>query len=87
MSNNTFDQAAEMFAAFTQYCEDNGVFVVVDDSGAIRLYDTDSVLNVAEQEFPDHDDPILALTETWDGGKALENNLGYFRAGYVDMVF
>jgi hypothetical protein len=87
MSNPTFDQAAELFAAFLQYCEDEGIFVAVDETGAVCLYDTDSVLNVAEQEFPDHDDPILALTETWEGTQALTANLGYFQAGYVDMVF
>lgn len=80
-------RAIELFAELSDHCSETGIYMVVDDTGVLRLYDSDSVFGLAEEEFPDCDDPILSLVETLDGVAALEKNLGYVNAGYVDMVF
>lgn len=82
-----FLRAIELFTDLSNHCSETGIYMVIDETGALRLYDSDSVFNVAEQEFSDHDDPILSLVETLDGVAALEKNLGHVNAGYVDMVF
>lgn len=82
-----FIRATELFADLLSHCTETGIFLVVDHTGGLRLYDADSVFNLAEQEFDAYDDPILALTNTLNGVETLENNLGFVGAGYVDMVF
>lgn len=82
-----FLRAIELFTNLSNHCSETGIFLVIDHTGAIRLYDADAVFNLAEQEFAEYDDPILCLTNTLNGVEALENSLGYVEAGYVDMVF
>lgn len=80
-----FNSAKQLFEAFEQYCQLNGIFIAVEPNGNVELFDFDLVATLAEQEFSEYDDPILALTEFAEGSKVLET-LGSIQAGLVDMV-